>query len=136
MIIYCLVFDCTIMNAHRREFLTAASAAVLSAGAGCADLLDGDTSDTDDSDDEDGDETNETDEADASGTEISADDWPSFQRTPRNDGYAPASAPTDDPAERWSTTLSSPLEEQVAVVDGTVYAVTDDGTEAPSIQYE
>ena len=121
------------MNTSRRRYLTAASAALLSAGAGCTELLDSDadtddSGDSDDNGDENGAESDETDETVSSGTELPADDWPSFQRTPRNDGYAPASAPTDDPTERWSTTLSGALEDQVAVVDGTVYAVTDDGT--------
>lgn len=62
------------------------------------------------------------------GAEIPADDWPSFQRTPANDGYTPSTAPTAEPSERWSTMLSGSIDGQVTVVDGTVYVATDDGT--------
>ncbi|WP_049941802.1 outer membrane protein assembly factor BamB family protein [Haloterrigena turkmenica] len=118
------------MNASRRRYLAmTGSAAALSAAAGCTSLLDGETDDSGDQNaDSDTDEDDETDaDSDASSTGVAADDWSSFQRTPGNDGYTPSSAPTDDPAERWSTTLSGALEAQVAVVDGTVYAATDDG---------
>lgn len=108
------------MRESRRRVLLTATAATLSVGAGCVGLLDGDDDGTDDeSDDESGDESE---------PKIPPGDWPSFQRSPRNDGYTPASAPTEEPTERWSTTLSGALEEQVAVVDGVVYAATDDGT--------
>ncbi|NUB90017.1 PQQ-binding-like beta-propeller repeat protein [Haloterrigena sp. SYSU A121-1] len=118
------------MIISRRRYLAMTGSTAALSAAGCTSLLDGETDDSGDQNaDPDTDEDDETDaDSDASSTGLAADDWPSFQRTPGNDGYTPSSAPTDDPAERWSTTLSGALEEQVAVVDGTVYAVTDDGT--------
>ncbi|WP_408956766.1 PQQ-binding-like beta-propeller repeat protein [Natrinema sp. 74] len=114
------------MNDSRRRYLSIASVAALSVGAGCANLLD-ETSDdgwnraagTGGDDDRDTVEPS---------VEPAHGDWPSFQRTARNDGYSPSTAPTDEPTERWSTTLSGAIGDQVAVVDGTVYAATDDGT--------
>lgn len=115
------------MKHPRRRVLLTGAAATLSASAGCTSLLDGEDGGTEDDgngDEGDGDETDTT----KDDPEIAADDWPSFQRTPANDGYTPSTAPTGDPSERWSTTLPGSIDDQVAVVDGTVYVATDAGT--------
>ncbi|WP_254762561.1 PQQ-binding-like beta-propeller repeat protein [Natrinema marinum] len=114
------------MNASRRRFLTVTtSTTALSAGAGCTSLLDETSDEKRDADEGNGGDGDRDTNESTSG--LAPDDWPSFQRTARNDGYSPSTAPTDEPTERWSTTLSGTIDEQVAVVDGTVYAATDDG---------
>lgn len=114
------------MKHSRRRLLSASTAAAVTAAAGCVGLLDGD--EANDGGEGENETDGRTDAGSSSGANIPIDDWPSFQRSPRNDGYTPGTAPTDDPAERWSTTLPGAVTEQVAVVDGTVYAATDAGT--------
>ncbi|WP_323172953.1 PQQ-binding-like beta-propeller repeat protein [Natrialba sp. PRR66] len=102
------------------------SVAALSIGAGCTSSVGGDAGESESDGADAG--TGDGGEPEHAGTDVPTDDWPSFQRTPGNSGYILSSAPTADPDERWSTTLSGALEAQVAVVEGTVYASTADGT--------
>lgn len=110
------------MRRSRRKFLLTGATATLSVGAGCTSLLEGENGRSGDDEDDGKGDGNEN------GDPIPAADWPSFQRSPRNDGYATSAAPTAEPSKRWTTTLSGAIGDQVAVVDGTVYAATDDGT--------
>ncbi len=117
------------MKHSRRRVLLTGAAATVSASGGCASLLDGENGGTaDDGNGGEGDSDEDETSAGEDDPEIAADDWPSFQRTPTNDGYTPSTAPTGDPSERWSTTLSGSIDDQVTVVDGTVYVATDAGT--------
>ncbi|MFC4540601.1 PQQ-binding-like beta-propeller repeat protein [Halosolutus amylolyticus] len=98
-------------------------------GAGCLSALGGD-------DDPDG--TGEGDAADDGPADDEDDDgaadstslgWPSFQGSPGNTGVAgPVDAPTTEPTERWDASLPGAVTDQVAIVDGTVYACSDAGT--------
>src|SRR6056297_2241825 len=94
------------MNVSRREVSAMFAGSTLVSTAGCVDFL----------------AAEETEPA------IGPTDWPSFQRTARNHGYTEANGPGDDPTERWKTQLPGGVGEQVAVVDGTVYACTDAGS--------
>lgn len=84
---------------------------------------------------EDADEPNDSDgtdgesDEDESAIDQTPDGWPSFQRSPGNTGDAGSTtAPTTAPTERWRASLPGAVAEQVAIVDGTVYASTDAGT--------
>ncbi|SIR92013.1 outer membrane protein assembly factor BamB family protein [Natronorubrum thiooxidans] len=114
------------MKYSRRQLLSASTAAAATAGAGCVSLLDG--NETNDGGEGENETDGNTDVSSSSGVEIPADDWPSFQRSPRNDGYTTSMAPTAEPSTRWETTLSGAIDDQVAVVDDTVYVATDAGT--------
>lgn len=94
------------MKLSRRDLSATVAASALAGTAGCVGFL----------------------EEEASDPAIAATDWPSFQRTARNHGDTEASGPGDEPTERWTVDLPGGIGDQVAVVDGTVFACTGAGT--------
>lgn len=103
------------MAFQRREFLRLSLAASAGGLAGCS-LF--------------GDENEGSSGSDGTIPEKSkppANEWHSFQRTPKNNAVAGGTTVPTDPTERWQTTLSAAIDRQPVVGKDHLFVITRDG---------